>query len=130
VDRFVMALGPAFAGGFAVQRFLEVIDPLLVEFFGQKKKKIVLGIASVLVGLVLAFGAKLSVLKPFGIEGAGVFDRVITGLVISVGSEGLNSILKFLGYAKEERKAAAMGRAAAAETAAARMRRDEPGFRR
>ncbi|MGE5550350.1 MAG: hypothetical protein ACM3ZC_07445 [Bacteroidota bacterium] len=122
MDKLIMALGPAFVGGFAVQRFLEVIDPLLTKLCGNENKKIILGLASLLVGFILVYGAKLSVLRPLGILDAGIFDCIITGFVISVGSEGLNSILKFLGYAKEERKvAAAVGRAAATEAAAAIM---------
>jgi hypothetical protein len=33
-------------------------------------------------------------------------DVLVTGLVVSGGTEGFNSIMKFLGYKKEEKKAA------------------------
>ncbi|MGD0174858.1 MAG: hypothetical protein ABSC61_10625 [Anaerolineales bacterium] len=40
MDKLVMALGPAFAAGFAVQRLLEILDPLLdkINFVKENKK--------------------------------------------------------------------------------------------
>jgi hypothetical protein len=37
-----------------------------------------------------------------------VVDVIVTALVLSAGTEGFNSILKFLGYAKEDKKAQAV----------------------
>ena len=107
MDTLVKALGPAFAAGFAIQQLLEILDPLIIKIIGQADKKLVLGIVAFVVGLVLAFGAGLSILEPLGVADTGIWDTIITGLVISAGTEGINSILKFLGYTKEKEKATA-----------------------
>jgi hypothetical protein len=107
MDTLVKALGPAFAAGFAVQQLLEVLDPLIIKIIGQADKKLVLGIVAFVLGLVLAFGTGLRVLEPLGVANAGIWDTIVTGLVISAGTEGINSILKFLGYTKEREKAVA-----------------------
>jgi hypothetical protein len=108
MDKLVAALGPAFAAGFAVQRLLEILDPLLEKIPGVKDhKKILLGLVSLVVGLILAIGIGLRVLQPLGVMGADALDIVVTALIVSAGTEGFNSILKFLGYTKEDKKAAA-----------------------
>lgn len=105
MDNFVRALGPAFAAGFAVQQLLEILDPLISRLFGpEADKKAIQGLISFLVGLVLAFGAGLRVLEPLGIHEAGLIDAFVTALIISAGTEGINSVLKFLGYSKEKQK--------------------------
>lgn len=100
----IKALGPAFAAGFAVQRLLEILDPLVEK---AKNKKAILGVASLIAGLILAFAGKLRVLLPLGTDIGAVLDYLVTGLVISAGTEGINSVLKFLTYKKEEKKAEA-----------------------
>ena len=106
MDELVMALGPAFAAGFAIQRLLEILDPTLDKVkFIKDYKKIILGVVSLIVGLALAFGVGLRVLEPLGITNAGSLDGFVTALIISAGAEGFNSILKFLGYIKEDKKA-------------------------
>ena len=101
MEKLVVALGPAFAAGFAVQQLLELLDPLAIKIIGTADKKIVLGVVSLIVGLVLAFGAGLRVLQPLGVAKADFLDGVVTALIVSAGTEGFNSIIKFLGYAKE-----------------------------
>jgi hypothetical protein len=103
MDKLVTALGPAFAAGFAVQQLLEILDPLLDKI--TKDKKLLLGIVSLIVGLVLSFGAGLRVLEPLGSTASTFWDAIVTGLVVSAGTEGFNSIMKFLGYTKEKQKA-------------------------
>jgi hypothetical protein len=105
MDKLVMALGPAFAAGFAVQQLLELLDPLLDRI--KVDKKLLLGVMALVAGLVLAFGAGLRVLQPLGVANADFLDAVVTGLIVSAGTEGFNSILKFLGYTKEQKKAEA-----------------------
>jgi len=48
-------------------------------------------------------------------------DTVLAGLVVSGGTERFNSIVKFLGYAKENKKAAAATSGNAAGTMAVRQ---------
>ncbi len=117
----VAALGPAFAAGFAVQQFLEIISPVVERL--KWDKKLTLGIVSLVIGLVLSFGAGLRVLEPLGVKNAGIWDNVVTGLIISAGTEGFNSIMKFLGYTKEKQKADAAKETGSAPPAAlARMK--------
>ncbi len=81
-----------------------MLDPLIIRIIGKADKKLILGIVAFVFGLVLAFGTGLRVLEPLGVANAGTWDTVVTGLVISAGTEGINSILKFLGYSKEREK--------------------------
>ena len=111
----VRALAPAFAAGFALQRFFEIIDPLFGSL-SASIKKMVLNLLALAVGLFLAGVGALRVLEPLGIENKAGVDFLVTGLLISGGVEGFNSIMKFLGYKKEEKKEEAK---AAAATAAA-----------
>jgi len=108
MDTLLVALGPAFAAGFAVQRLLEILDPVLESAKGLKDhKKTVLGLTSLIAGLALAFGLGLRVLEPLGVASAPIIDGVVTALVVSAGTEGFNSILKLLTYAKDDKKAEA-----------------------
>ena len=123
MDKLVFALGPAFAAGFAVQQLLEILDPLfdplskkiiekikMIQPIGVVDKKIVLGIISLILGFVLTIGAGLRVLRPFLIIRADFLDTIVTALIISAGTEGFNSIMKFLVYAKENKKGEATER--------------------
>ena len=102
MDKLVVALGPAFAAGFAVQQLLEILGPLVDKI--KTDKKLVLGLLSLLIGLGLAFGAGLRVLQPLGVANVPfVLDAIVTALIISAGTEGFNSIMKFLGYTKDKR---------------------------
>ena len=115
MDKLVVALGPAFATGFAVQQLLEILDPIVIWILAKfgvpdKKvgdKKLVLGITSVIVGFVLAFGFGFRVLKPLGYANGDFLDGFVTALILSAGTEGFNSLMKFLGYAKEDKKSTA-----------------------
>jgi len=128
----VTALGPAFAAGFAVQRLLEILDSwfLSSNMSSNKKpfltdyKKAVLATISLAAGFYFAFGASLRVLHPLGIASADMIDGTVTAFIISAGTEGFNSIIKFLGYAKDNKKAqAAQGKDAADGT----LRKIDPG---
>jgi hypothetical protein len=117
MEKLVLALGPAFAAGLAVQRLLEILDPFLEKLLGDNKKAI-LGVIALLVGIALAAGTGMRVLEPLGISVVGAADILVTGLIISAGTEGFNSLLKFLGYAKENKKAEAATKQAEATPAA------------
>lgn len=111
----IAALAPAFAAGFAVQRLIEIIDPLVPLRISANKKKAFLGLVSLGLGLLLAWGLGLRVLATLGTvpsENPNLLgsllqglDYFVTALIISAGTEGLNSILKLLEYQKEQRKA-------------------------
>lgn len=107
MDKIIMALGPAFAAGFAVQRLLEILDPWLSVLPIGNYKQALLAFISALIGVFLTLLSPLSVLGPFGVTNSLLADLIITALVVSAGTEGFNSIIKWLGYAKEDKKAQA-----------------------
>ncbi len=111
MDKLITALGPVFAAGFAIQQLLELLSPLLDKISGDNKKLVSSGI-SLAAGLILAFSVRaLRVLNPL-LTASGeppamfpdVIDQCVTALVLSAGTEGLNSILKFMKYSKEDKK--------------------------
>lgn len=110
MEKLAMALGPAFAAGFAVQKLLEILDPILAPIVGDAEKKQVLGLVSLGWGLLMALVKDLRVLAAFGVTCPQVFDIAVTGLIISGGTEGFNSIMKFLSYAKEDKKACVLAK--------------------
>lgn len=122
MDNITTALAPVFAAGFAVQQLLEIpgtIIDLSKNENAQKFKKIILGIIGVIIGCTLAGSvddlAVLRVLlthmdaagKPVVPEISRYVEVPVSGLIISAGTEGLNSILKFMKYTKEDKKNAA-----------------------
>lgn len=106
-------LAPIFAASVAVQQVLEVFSGVIETRFVQKKlgemsKKAVLGSIGFVVGIVLAWAFNLDVMHYFGVNsGIPGVDTIVTALVLSAGTEGTNSIVKFLKYLKEDKKATA-----------------------
>jgi len=128
MDILITSLGPAFAAGLAIQQLLEIAD----RFFDQilkivdptgalavLDKRFVLNILSFVVALILTIGAGLRVLNPLGVQtgglGGDLADVLVTSLIISAGTESFNSIVKFLGYVKEDRKVMATTKKVQAE---------------
>jgi hypothetical protein len=106
MDKLITALAPVFAAGMGIQQLGELLSPV-VDKISADNKKIILGLVSLTLGLVLAFTAKLHVLQLLGVtpaSGLDTIDAIVTGLIISGGTEGINSILKFLKYTKEDKK--------------------------
>jgi hypothetical protein len=139
MDAIIAALAPVFAAGFAVQRLLEVLDPVLfpkesdevkrandgADAANDQKnglaagtsaaqrvankaalKKRILGLISLILGIGLVLGTGIRVLHATGLAGITPFvtdpiDAMVTALVISAGTDGVNSMLKFLAYAKD-----------------------------
>jgi hypothetical protein len=116
MDKLIESLGPAFATGLAIQQLLEIADRFwdqilkIIDPTGALAvldKRFVLNILSFLVALILTIFAGLRVLMPLGIDAGGAGDLAdvfVTTLIISAGTESFNSIVKFLGYVKEDRK--------------------------
>ena len=107
----IAALAPAFAAGFALQRLLEILDPILEKLASGNNKKIALGIVSLLCGAGLATWPQFRVLSHLVVPEGSIstwLDYLVTSLIISGGTEGFNSILKFLNYKKAESKATAV----------------------
>lgn len=125
MDKLITMLAPVFAAGFAVQQLLEILTSILDldsrEQF-QKYKKAILGLIALVLGFILAYKGYLQVLHPLFVSETQVdptthkvtfyysrdipdyLDFIVTALVISAGTEGVNSILKFLKYKKEDTK--------------------------
>ena len=108
----VTGLAPAFIAGFAVQQAVEVISSLLAFSKGLdnniKAKKAVLSLIAVVISAIVVTSSKFDVFAPFsgdtGHSGAHVF---LTIVFVSAGTEGFNSLLKWLSYKKEDVKATA-----------------------
>ena len=118
----IAALAPAFAAGFALQRLLEILDPILEKLASGNNKKIALGIVSLLCGAGLATWPQFRVLSHLVVPEGSIstwLDYLVTSLIISGGTEGVNSILKFLKYKKEDAKNEAASKAPANANAAA-----------
>jgi len=122
VDPLILALVPAFAAGFAIQQFLELVDPIIVRFgLKDSDKKLVLGVLSLVIGALIVLFTPVRILDSLGYK-IPLLDGAVTALFISGGTEGLNSIIKFLGYAKEKEKAdAAEAKATSGVAARAQM---------
>jgi hypothetical protein len=106
MDKLITALAPVFAAGMGIQQLGEILSPV-IDKISPNNKKILLGLISLTLGLILAFVGKLHVLQLLGVApaaGLDSLDAVVTGFIISGGTEGINSILKFLKYSKEDKK--------------------------
>jgi len=106
METLIIALGPAFATGFALQRLLEILDAP-IEKYAKDYKKIVLNLLSLVGGLAMAFGGGIRVLTYFGFKGGDLWDALVTALIISAGTEGINTVVKYFGYAKQKEHAEA-----------------------
>lgn len=104
LDKLIAALAPVFAAGLGIQQLGEILSPVL-DKISTEYKKVVFGLISLTLGLTVAFNFDLQVLKLLGTTHTHAnWDSFITGVIISSGTEGVNSILKFLKFKKEETK--------------------------
>jgi hypothetical protein len=115
------ALVVPFAAGFVVQRVLEILDPIFPDSVQKpSRKKIIMGLVSLAIGLGLA-GSGIRVFAPLGEKFtflgptiSGWEDGLLSGIFISAGTEGFNTLLKFANYKKEASKADAADKQSAA----------------
>jgi uncharacterized protein YacL len=108
------ALVVPFAAGFVVQRLLDLVDPLTTAKIKDSNiKKLVMGLLSLLIGWLLAALGDIEIFRdighPLNALGSmgGFWDIVFSGIFISAGTEGFNTLLKFANYQKESSKAKA-----------------------
>ena len=87
---------------FALQRFVETILDPIVDKFWPDYKKILLPFIAFILGVIIAFTTNLSILPKE--PDLGILKFIITGFAISGGTELVNSIIKLMGYKKEEQK--------------------------
>jgi len=123
VSDLVQTLTVPFAAGFVVQRFVEILDTYTTAKIADfKNKKFVIGVISLVLGIALAAGLQLRMfhqLLQLNCDDvwATWLDYLGTGVFISGGSEGFNSLLKFANYKKEASKADAANKLTAAGNA-------------
>lgn len=120
IAKLIPALAPTFAAGLGIQQLGELLSPLL-DRISTEYKKVVFGLISLTLGLAVAFLFDLLVLNVLlGTTYRHTnWDFVITGVIISGGTEGVNSILKFMKFKKEETKNEAARKLPASESATA-----------
>ena len=125
MDKLIPALAPVFAAGLGIQQLGEILSPLL-DKISTEYKKVIFGLISLTLGLAVASRFNLHVLNLLldslnnpNDDKFVWLDRFITGVIISGGTEGVNSILKFLKFKKEETKSEAASKLPAGAAAAA-----------
>lgn len=124
------ALVAAFAGGFVVQRFMEICDPYTTAYItNPDKKKFVMGVISLVLGCLVACYAKISIFHTLCLlqktcsntaacKITESWDWFFSGIFISAGTEGFNSLMKFANYKKEASKGEAASQLSQAPAAA------------
>ncbi|HEV2962123.1 MAG TPA: hypothetical protein VG649_09890 [Candidatus Angelobacter sp.] len=119
---YIKALAAPFVAGFAVQQAVEVIGSIcaLNEEFDKnvKLKKATFSLLSLLFAWLIVACAGLDVLQPFIQGDPGKFiHRFTTIIFLSAGTEGFNSLLKWLNYKKDDAKAIAADKIQKADAA-------------
>jgi len=110
-DSIIQTLTVPFSAGFVVQRFLEILDPLTSKFLGEPAtKKAVLAVVSLLLGWLIAWQIPVELFHALLKQASDTritpgFDHFFSGIFISAGTEGFNSLMKFANYKKEASKA-------------------------
>jgi hypothetical protein len=114
ISDIVKALAPAFVAGFAVQQAVEVVSSVAAfapKFDDNVKiKKATLSVVAVAFAACIVAALDLDVLKVFNateVCPSPVWHGIITTIFSSAGTEGFNSLLKWLSYKKEDAKASA-----------------------
>jgi uncharacterized protein YjdB len=96
--------------GFAIQQSLQIIDPV-VDLVSSKWipsptiwKKTIMGALAVIFGVLVTFKCNIDLFTFVGFSATG-FGKILSAVVFSAGTEGANSIQKYLGYAKDAKAA-------------------------
>jgi hypothetical protein len=105
MNQLIEAIAPVLIASFAIQQLLELLDPIL-DAVVKPHKEWILSIVAFISGLALTLGLGLRILAPFGITRFPWVDVILTTLVITGGTKGVNDLMKLIGYKKEEAKAA------------------------
>jgi hypothetical protein len=121
----VTALAPAFAVGLGIQHLNELLDAVFSAMAGANanRKKLYMGLSSLFFGGAATLILNLHIVQLLTDAGSQpgaafrVMDGAVTALIISTGTEGINSIVKFLGYAKDQKGAQVVQAAGAAGAA-------------
>jgi hypothetical protein len=102
----VKVLTVPFAAGFVVQRVVEILDTYTTSMIKPVDlKKFVVGIISLVLGWLLAGPGGIHIFEALKWTMDPRLDVFVSGIFISGGSEGFNSLMKFANYKKEGSKA-------------------------
>jgi hypothetical protein len=119
METVITALAPILAGGLALQQLLEFLGNAVDQYLNRQHpgddnkgkragmKGIILSYVALIAGFIITWGAGFRILESLGYNANWFVDGVLTALVVSGGTEGINSIVKFLGYKKDEAKGSA-----------------------
>lgn len=108
MDSMSDATAKLFAAGFAVQRLIELLDPILFTTdpsarawrrWLTKTKAFWSGLLSTLAGAIISGCGGLRIFH----GGDPVVDIAVSALAIGAGTNGVNSVLKFAQYSKDSR---------------------------
>jgi len=109
---YVQALAAPFIAGFAVQQGVEIISSVACLYSkldgNVKAKKALFSIVALVLSWVMVSSLKLDVLVPFLKDKQSTNMSIFaTTIFVSAGTEGFNSLLKWLSYKKDAAKATA-----------------------
>jgi hypothetical protein len=102
--------------GFAVQRLIEIFDPLFTKKWPDAtKKKLATALIASVIGALFTLGGKFTLiydaypsLLKANVDRWDFFrwliNLLVTGLAVGAGTEGVNSVLKLAQYSKEGKK--------------------------
>jgi hypothetical protein len=102
------ATAVAMVVAFAIQQLNETVDAVASAFWDLDKdpkapsrRKAILKVVSIILGAIAAAGGIDVLADP---EVAKGFHGLITAVALAGGTEGVNSVLKYMGYSKEAKK--------------------------
>ena len=107
--------------GFAIQQVLQILDPIIGASIADYKKnrpnhdlpggmsdadfkKAIMAFLGFAAGIIAVRTTKIATLELLNDQWKGTGDLIVTALVISGGTEGFNTLLKYFSYVKEARK--------------------------
>ncbi len=106
MDDLIKALTVPFVAGLVVQRLVEILDTYTTaKIANTNLKKFVIGVISLALGWLLAGFGQIHIFSALKWQMDATLDVFASGIFISGGSEGFNSLLKFANYKKEASKA-------------------------
>ncbi len=95
------SLGPVVITGFALQQFIELIDPIL-ERWARQYKGLTASLIAFFLGLTLSVLLDLRALRPFGVTRLAWLDILLTALIITGGTKWVNDLVKVMRYKTNE----------------------------
>jgi hypothetical protein len=123
----VKALTVPLAAGFVVQRVVEILDTYTTaKIIDVARKKFVIGGISLGLGWMLASVGQIHIFSALQWTMNPYLDAIASGIFISGGSEGFNTLMKFTNYKKEASKADAAEKLNKAPTDGVRMVNPQP----